>query len=472
MNSVEAIPAAHNLATTCPVRGTSSFVDLEAEAAGLQAWLESVATPMVPGSAPDVPVGGLDDRTLSWEDFPPSGLVLDALAALDLSALDDDELLSAAAALEKSGSSLHALQARVLAKFASRRPGYLGKKPASLFDESAGDEVAAVLHVAPRTGAGRLDWAIELTTRLPKTLAAMVRGDVSYTKALIMAEETLNLRPEALAAAEEQVLDGVGELTPGQLRRRVKRAVLTIDADAAARRAAEARKERKVAVSPQPDGMAEFWALLPAQDATALYTRLTDLARRAIGGETRSMDQRRADALSEVIYGHAGATDRALVQLIMTDATLAGHDDEPAELVGYGPITAATARNIAADGIWQALHTDDTGVVTGVGRNRYRPSAALADLIRARDVTCRFPGCAQPAARTDIDHTIRFPYGKTEEGNRGCLCRRHHRAKTVGETADTGWKVTRRDSGAMEWSSPTGRTYTTHPRCYTNRIAR
>jgi len=147
----------------------------------------------------------------------------------------------------------------------------------------------------------------------------------------------------------------------------------------------------------------------------------------------------------------------------MTDTTLTGHDDAPADLVGYGPITAATARNIAADSIWQALHTDNTGTVTGVGRHRYRPSAALADLIRARDVTCRFPGCGQ--TRTDIDHTIRFPYGKTEEGNLGCLCRRrHHRAKTAGENHKTGWKVTQRDHGILQWTSPTGRAYTTHPR--------
>ena len=33
----------------------------------------------------------------------------------------------------------------------------------------------------------------------------------------------------------------------------------------------------------------------------------------------------------------------------------------------------------------------------------YRPSAALARFIRARDMTCRFPGCDNPI--TDIDHT-------------------------------------------------------------------
>src|SRR5882757_10710880 len=364
--------------------------------------------------------------------------------------------------MEKSGSWQQAIHARVLAEFASRRPGYLGETPASLFDEAAGDEVAAVLHVAPRTGASRLDWAIELTRRLPKTLAGMERGEVSYSKACILSEETLNLSPEAVAAVEERVLAGVAELTPGQLRRQVKRAVLAVDADAAERRAEEAREERQVVVSARPDGMAEFWALLPAQDAVALYTRLTDLARGIGGKDGRSMDQRRADALSDVIYGHAGPAGRPLVQLIMTDATLTGQNDDPGDLVGYGPVTATTARNIAANSLWQALHTDTTGAVTSVGRHRYRPSPALADLIRARDRTCRFPGCAQPAGRTDIDHTTRYPDGPTEETNLSCLCRRHHRIKTAGENQPTGWTVTQHNHGELQWTSPTCRTYTTY----------
>jgi len=154
----------------------SAFVDLDAEVAGLQAWLECVATPVAGSALPDP---GELESTVRWEDVPPSGIVLDAIAGHDLGALTDDELLSACAAMEKSGSWQQAIQARVLAEFASRRPGYLGETPASLFDEAAGDEVATVLHLAPRTGATRLDWAIELTRRLPKTLAGMERGEVS-----------------------------------------------------------------------------------------------------------------------------------------------------------------------------------------------------------------------------------------------------------------------------------------------------
>jgi len=185
----------------CPARCWSAFVDLDAEVTGLQAWLESVATPMASDAVDSEREDDSSEVRTRWEDFPPA-MVAGAIAVLDLRGMSDDELLSAAAAVEKSGASAHAVQARVLAEFARRRPGYLGEKPASPFDEFAGNEVAAVLHVAPRTGSQRLDWAIELASRLPKTLAAMETGQVTASKAKIVSEETLNLGPDVVAAVE------------------------------------------------------------------------------------------------------------------------------------------------------------------------------------------------------------------------------------------------------------------------------
>ncbi|GAB7066595.1 hypothetical protein JCM12141A_08840 [Mycolicibacterium hodleri] len=56
---------------------------------------------------------------------------------------------------------------------------------------------------------------------------------------------------------------------------------------------------------------------------------------------------------------------------------------------------------------------------------RYRPSKKLADFIRCRDLTCRFPGCKVPATHCDVDHGIPWPYGPTAASNLKCLCRRH-----------------------------------------------
>ncbi len=140
-------------------------------------------------------------------------------------------------------------------------------------------------------------------------------------------------------------------------------------------------------------------------------------------------------------------------------STLLGLDDHPGELAGYGSITAQAARAIAADATWRHILTDPaSGTVLDVGRTTYRPPQALADHIRTRDRTCRFPGCRHPAHRCDIDHDIPYPEGPTCDGNLCCLCRHHHRMKYYGN-----WTVEHGPDSTIFWTSLTGRTYTTTP---------
>jgi hypothetical protein len=91
---------------------------------------------------------------------------------------------------------------------------------------------------------------------------------------------------------------------------------------------------------------------------------------------------------------------------------------------------------------------------------RYRPSAALADFVRCRDLTCRFVGCERPAEFCDVDHTI--PYdagGLTHASNLKCLCRKHHLLKTFW----TAWRDEQLRDGTVTWTSPTGQKYVTRP---------
>jgi hypothetical protein len=45
------------------------------------------------------------------------------------------------------------------------------------------------------------------------------------------------------------------------------------------------------------------------------------------------------------------------------------------------------------------------------------PPAGLDRDIRLRDQTCRWPGCSVLARRCDLDHTIAYPEGPTNEDN-------------------------------------------------------
>jgi hypothetical protein len=73
-------------------------------------------------------------------------------------------------------------------------------------------------------------------------------------------------------------------------------------------------------------------------------------------------------------------------------------------------------------------------------------------------MTCRFPGCDEPAHHCDIDHTIAYPAGPTQASNLKCLCRKHHLLKTF-----WGWRDTQHPDGTVDWTSPHGQRYTTHP---------
>ncbi|MCC3277160.1 HNH endonuclease, partial [Arthrobacter sp. zg-Y20] len=231
-----------------------------------------------------------------------------------------------------------------------------------------------------------------------------------------------------------------------------------------------------------------------------IYTALSTAARgEQAAGDSRTADQLRADVLAQLLMGGLGSAPsrarsgagsgagggasgraaggagsgsaeadpdgstvlpRAEIMVLINAETLFGANEEPAELHGYGPISAEEARRLARNAAgWTGLAQDPkTGEILGVGRRRKVP-AGLARWLRARDGTCRFPGCRVSTAVTEIDHTIDWADGgPTDHGNLEHLCRRHHRFKTRGF-----WKASQPTPGVMEWTSPTGRVYRTEP---------
>jgi hypothetical protein len=93
--------------------------------------------------------------------------------------------------------------------------------------------------------------------------------------------------------------------------------------------------------------------------------------------------------------------------------------------------------------------------------DRYTPSRKLRHLVCARTATCPAPGCGALARHNDLDHTVPYPDGPTDECNFGPPCRRHHRVKQA-----PGWQLTQPEPGIMRWTTPSGRRYTTRPTVY------
>jgi hypothetical protein len=89
----------------------------------------------------------------------------------------------------------------------------------------------------------------------------------------------------------------------------------------------------------------------------------------------------------------------------------------------------------------------------------YRPPPRLKEYIAARDLTCRFLRCRQPAWRGDLDHTIPFDDGgRTCRCNLGGVCRTHHLLKHHRD-----WNLRQVAPGVFTWTTPAGRTYTSTP---------
>jgi hypothetical protein len=89
----------------------------------------------------------------------------------------------------------------------------------------------------------------------------------------------------------------------------------------------------------------------------------------------------------------------------------------------------------------------------------YQPPPRIKEYVAARDQTCRFPPCRQPAWRGDLDHTIPHDAGgRTCHCNLGGVCRTHHRLKR-----HLRWRLVQAAPGTFIWTTATGRTYTTGP---------
>jgi hypothetical protein len=316
---------------------------------------------------------------------------------------------------------------------------------------------------------------------LPATGAALAQGRIDVRKAEVIAD---TLRGHDLALArrvEAEVLEHTETMTAPRLRRAIVRALHRLDPTTMAERAEKAADNRYVRFTPARDAMAWLEAYLPAEDAAALQSAIEAAAaamKRTDPDDERTLAQRRADALAQMGW-LALATGRlggcpcgqrlddqhrrpVAVQVTVPITMLLGLDDgqrQPAELAGYGPIPAETARRLAAHGTWRRLLTDPvSGALLDYGRTRYDPPPDLVEYVIARDRYCRFPGCEKPAPSCDVDHPVPYPEGPTAAGNLGPFCESEHIGKHHSQ-----WRVSQPQPGRFEFVSPTGHAYSVTP---------
>ncbi|MFT4134969.1 DUF222 domain-containing protein [Microbacterium sp.] len=335
-------------------------------------------------------------------------------------------------------------------------------------------ELAAALRVSEYAAGMLLARAEALCTRYPETLEALGRGRITERHAEIIADELDRIEPDVAARLAPAALD-LAEAEPvGVFRRKLGKLIETARAETLTERHEKALTERRTWVQPGTEGMATLELHAPAVEVHAAHERATAIAKalKTRDGETRSLDQLRADVMCDLLIdgdtsAHPAEASGIRASVVVTVPALALLDDEhaaasdPAVVEGVGPIPIETARELCggADGWMRVLTHPETGVVLSVGRKRYRPPASLRRLVRWRADRCMAPGCGMPASRCEIDHNVAWEHGgHTAVWNNAPFCKGHHIVKHHGN-----WTIRQRDGGAIEWSSPTGRRYLVEP---------
>ena len=342
-------------------------------------------------------------------------------------------------------------------------------------DDAVAAEVAATLHTSVAMGHSNLRYAKAMRERLPKVADAFRAGDIDFRLFRVIVYRTdLVTDEDALAAVDAQLAVKSRRwagMTSHRLAAAVDRVVAKVDRDAL-RRSREDVADRQINITSTDTGFSYLNGVVFATDGEAFDRRLDELAATVCSEDSRTVAQRRSDAVGALAAGadrlvcdcgraecesasKRGLRSGVVVHVVADQSALDGSSENPAVVEGTGLIPAEVLRELAKSAKLQPLIVP-AFVVPEPG---YQPSAKLADFVRARDLTCRAPGCDRSTTRCDIDHTI--PYsagGPTHASNLKCLCRFHHLLKTF-----WGWKDKQLPDGTVIWTSPSGRTHVTTP---------
>ncbi len=338
-------------------------------------------------------------------------------------------------------------------------------------------EVAAALGVSRKRAQAQVDRAVMLRTRLPKVAAVYAKGLIdAVLVAMIVARTDLIIDDNIAGQVDADLAAKIvawGRLSKPKMEQRID-AIIAASDQAGVHPPKPPSQARYLDIRTCGPGAASICGTVDAATAAVLDAAIDNLAKSVCRNDPRSHDQRRAAAIDALARGgrlrcECGQDDcpaaaaaaaeplgptvgpRPVIHVIATPEALDGQ--APGFLPGYGQIPAEQVARLAEGAIIRQVD-----LPPDAAEPRYRPSAKLAEFVRCRDLTCRFPGCDRPAQACDLDHTVPYPAGPTHPSDLKCLCRFHHLLKTF-----HGWTDHQYPDGTVVWVAPTGHTYITKP---------
>jgi Domain of unknown function (DUF222) len=321
---------------------------------------------------------------------------LTAQAVAGAGSLGDEELIGALQAARRMANYAAYQETVVIAEFARRRQAEFAAAkargvPVGCRDgEFPGEELAMELITTRADVGARIDAAVDLTTRLPRTLAEMAAGTIDLARASTIAFHTRAMTDADAAHADEVLAAAAPGKRLDQLARKAAALELKLAPEAVAARKTLARHDRRVEARREQSGNASLSGReLDTADVIASKAYIDDIALRlrACGRIEGTLGQLRALALTDLTQGRnpldrikpplatpsessgpsespheaapdpAPATDSlydtgqdrpaeptplpALINLLVPAGTLLGWGTAPAEAAGWGLLDTA-----------------------------------------------------------------------------------------------------------------------------------
>ena len=193
---------------------------------------------------------------------------------------------------------------------------------------------------------------------LTATAQALVDGEISLAHAQVLAHGTQELPDHLAAEAEPVLVEAARRLDPPRLRRVLGHLLAAADPQGAEGQAERRHGRRGLWLASTLEGMVALDGLLEAEAGQIVLAALEPLARPADAADTRSGDQRRADALTELARrnlegGRLPQSGGMRPQLLVTVDldSLLGHPGTLGGEVGDAfPLAPEACRRLACDG--------------------------------------------------------------------------------------------------------------------------
>jgi hypothetical protein len=189
---------------------------------------------------------------------------LTAQAVASAGSLTDNELVGALQAAQRTANHAAYQQIVVIAEFARRRQAEfevakVRRVPVGCRDgEFPGEELAMELVITRGDVGARIDAAADLTTRLPRTLAAMEAGAIDLPRACTIAFHTHGMTDEDAAYADEVLAAAAPGKRHDQLARKAAALELKLAPDAVAARKTIAKQDQRVEARREESGNASL----------------------------------------------------------------------------------------------------------------------------------------------------------------------------------------------------------------------